>query len=601
MRISIFKKVSIIFLLLIIISIIIVGTYSYQKAKNAIMLRTFDQLTSVRIEKKNRIEDFFNQRIKDINNITNSEDIKKIIGKFEYIQNTSDTSDGIEYLKKEYNRYLNAYLHAENCYKRFILCNTNGTAICMDISDNISQTNFSIDTLDFLPLQNLWQKVKETNKPVIEDFKFDNTINKPAIFIGKSISSGKNKSNYMVALEVSIDAINNIMFEDNPHNGLGQSGEAYLVGNDYLMRSTSRFQDNSVFNTRVQTTGVKDAFKGIVGSKVIDDYRNISVLSSYSKVDIDGLNWVVLAEIDTKEAMIPIYSIRNDILYLSIIITILFFGIVVLISKMITAPIIKLKNAADKISDGEYGCTLSVKNNDEIGDLTNAFNNMTIQLKDQSEKLEQERIMRLRSMIDGQEIERQRLSRELHDGLGQSILAIKMMIERALNTNPAKTKEILNDARNLFSTTLKDIRNTSNNLMPAVLNEFGIITALNNLHKEIKKNTGINVKFTYSKQKYNLDNKTETYIYRIAQEALNNVIKHADATCIDIDYTETEKEIIFTVKDNGKGFSLNHKYQNGNGISNMKERVNLLDGKFEILSSKNKGTSVKAFIPYKDI
>ena len=98
MRISIFRKVSITFLLLIIISIIIVGTYSYQKAKNAIMLRTFDQLTSVRIEKKNRIEDFFNQRIKDINNIVNSEEIKKIIANLrneEEITNMNIIFEGI--------------------------------------------------------------------------------------------------------------------------------------------------------------------------------------------------------------------------------------------------------------------------------------------------------------------------------------------------------------------------------------------------------------------------------------------------------------------------------------------------------------------------
>ena len=136
--------------------------------------------------------------------------------------------------------------------------------------------------------------------------------------------SRENKLQGAVLLEISGDAINNIMLESSPENGLGTTGESYLVGRDYLMRSTSRFISNSFLKTKVMTEGAINAFKNGEGSSVIRDYRNIPVLSSYRKINISELNWVILAEIDLAEAMIPIYSIRNNILFFMAIIAVFF-------------------------------------------------------------------------------------------------------------------------------------------------------------------------------------------------------------------------------------------------------------------------------------
>ncbi|NJO87773.1 MAG: HAMP domain-containing protein [Chloroflexia bacterium] len=162
-------------------------------------------------------------------------------------------------------------------------------------------------------------------------------------------------------------------------------------------------------------------------------------------------------------------------------------GVIAVVSSMITAPIKKLRQATDKVTQGEYGKTLDLKINDEIGDLIQAFNEMTSRLKLQSEKLEEQKLMSLQSLIDGQEIERQRLSRELHDGLAQLILAIKMRTERALNVHPDVAQQIIRDSKELLSQTLTEIRNISNNLMPAVLNNFGLKQALMNLVNERRK------------------------------------------------------------------------------------------------------------------
>ena len=93
-------------------------------------------------------------------------------------------------------------------------------------------------------------------------------------------------------------ALFHIMFENNPHNGLGASGESYLVGHDLLMRSTSRFYSSSEYKTKVSTQGVHNALNSEPGNQVIRDYRGISVFSAYEHIQIEDLNWVLLAEID---------------------------------------------------------------------------------------------------------------------------------------------------------------------------------------------------------------------------------------------------------------------------------------------------------------
>jgi signal transduction histidine kinase len=137
-----------------------------------------------------------------------------------------------------------------------------------------------------------------------------------------------------------------------------------------------------------------------------------------------------------------------------------------------------------------------------------------------------------------------------------------------------------------------EVRNISNGLMPAVLTEFGLLTAIRNLAKEITESSGIDVIVRTSMQSIKLNAKFETYIYRIAQEALNNVIKHAEASEVSIELTELNNQLIFSVKDNGIGMSTTSHF-GGNGLNNMKDRAALLFGKLEIISELGRGTEVR--------
>lgn len=372
------------------------------------------------------------------------------------------------------------------------------------------------------------------------------------------------------------------------------------MGSDYLMRSTSRFYANSVLKVSVKTESAREAFAGKPGIKIINEYRNIKVLSSYGKVDIPQLNWAIIAEIDYREAMIPIYKIRNNIILISILITLLMFIIVFYASKRVMAPVIKLKNAVLTIGKGNLETVIEKSSNDEIGELTDAFNMMTSQLLRQSAEIAGERMKSLRSMIDGQEMERQRLSRELHDGLGQSLVAVKLKIESAENAGPDKVKKIVDNVRESFNQTIDDIRRISNDLMPAGLEEFGVVTAIKNLCDSITGHSAINIMFDSQNIPGDLHKTYKIYLFRIVQEALNNIIKHSGATEAGVNLFYEDGQIKLIMEDNGKGFDPEERSSDGGmGLYNMKERVNLLDGTIEYKSVKNKGTIITVRIPYK--
>jgi signal transduction histidine kinase len=580
MRKSIAKKLTVYFLFLSLASTATIGFYSYTKARAALIDRTFEQLISLRTEKNNRLSNYFDERLNEL---------KSIAGYF-----GSETLIVNGEINHHILTYLTIFFSEGNKYEPYMIGFANDSFSGVQLNPENRYKSFYLSSrqseflLSYLENQNQEAFILELIPGIQEEIS--------TILVGASYSNSETKVKEYILLPINQQAINDIMFEDNPHNGLGESGETYLVGSDFLMRSNSRFQEDALHKTTVRTVGTIESFKNQTGEKKIDDYRNIHVFSAYSKLDVEGLDWALLAEIDVDEAMVTVESIRNNIIYLSLVIALFLIGIVAALASMIASPIQKLKRETEKVAKGIYGETILSAREDEIGDLIVAFNQMTMQLKEQNEKLEKERMLRLSSMIDGQEMERQRLSRELHDSLGQLILTIKMKLERAINSDNDKAREILKETTALFSATVQEIRNISNNLMPSVLSEFGLATGIKDLTTAIGNNTGITIRLNANNIKKTYSEKIDIYLYRIVQEAINNTLKHAKATHIDINLVESEKSVVLEIIDNGTGF--NEKAKKGNGISNMRERANLMGGTFNIMKNPpGDGTRVSVSVP----
>lgn len=224
---------------------------------------------------------------------------------------------------------------------------------------------------------------------------------------------------------------------------------------------------------------------------------------------------------------------------------------------------------------------------------------MMSHLEQQSKELQLERKLRLQSVIDGQEMERQRLSRELHDGLGQLLIAIKLRLEGLIFTDRSKLIYTIEGIKKLFDSTIDEVKRISYDLMPAVLFEFGLVKAIRNLCDDIETRSRIKTNLIFECDSDKLDKLQKTYLFRIIQEAMNNIVKHAEASRVDISLSLIDNTIHLFIADNGKGFNLEERIHslNTNGIYNMRERVNLLNGSFEINSIIKNGTTIKAVIP----
>jgi signal transduction histidine kinase len=250
------------------------------------------------------------------------------------------------------------------------------------------------------------------------------------------------------------------------------------------------------------------------------------------------------------------------------------------------------------LGDGNFEKELKIVSNDEIGDLTETFNNMAFKLKQQKTEIGKERFRRLRAMIDSQELERQRLSKELHEGIGQTLVALKFKTEQLIEKNGQDVTKEVAEIEKLSNGIIEQIRQISNNLAPMVLGEFGLVAAIRFLSDEIMTQSNIKILVETANLPPKITGKVRTYLFRIVQEALLNATKHSDAQWIKVSLLGEPKSIKLILSDNGKGFTANDAKTFGHGLHNMKERVELLNGRLKIESESGEGTTFTIIIPY---
>ncbi len=227
--------------------------------------------------------------------------------------------------------------------------------------------------------------------------------------------------------------------------------------------------------------------------------------------------------------------------------------------------------------------------------LTNIFQ----RIRKQEGELQGEKIRRLRSVIDGQDQERNRLSRELHDGIGQSLIAIKLQLENAETQNYSMMRAGIDAAKSMIDLTIEDVRRVCNALLPAALSEFGILSTLRAMSSELGSLAGFNATIENEGSLERMSKKSQIYIYRIAQEAISNIAKHARASEVVIKLKRDNNIVTLEVTDNGKGFIFDPvSFAQRNGLQNMRERTQLLQGEFTINSEPGTGTTIKVTIPY---
>lgn len=212
-------------------------------------------------------------------------------------------------------------------------------------------------------------------------------------------------------------------------------------------------------------------------------------------------------------------------------------------------------------------------------------------------------------ILEGQEEERKRLAMDIHDGIGQMLTSLKFQIESIDSKRKADEIQVkLKEIQQLITQVIKEVRRVTFNLKPTVLSDYGLPAALNVFVKEIGKLS--DVELTYAAEgdtTVRLSQKIENNIFRIIQEAINNAIKYASATRIDVSLQHSDNVLVIIVRDNGNGFdeklvekrSVN--IESGRGFFNMYERTEYINGSLDVKSAPGKGTTIILTVPIKSL
>ncbi len=209
---------------------------------------------------------------------------------------------------------------------------------------------------------------------------------------------------------------------------------------------------------------------------------------------------------------------------------------------------------------------------------------------------------RLSGVIGALEDERRRMASELHDGLGQILSAAKRMLESLTDESTENTShpERLSMVMKMLDSAMAETKTIAFNLLPRALEDYGLFNAVENLLNQVFAGSGVKVSFQIHDMPPRMTYPMELALYRIVQEAVNNIIKHARAGEVSVQFVGHESVVILTVEDNGKGFDPNQP-SIGMGLRGMKDRVAYLDGILHIDSMLDKGTSLVIEIPKPEV
>ncbi|MGD8779797.1 MAG: HAMP domain-containing protein [Ignavibacteria bacterium] len=393
---------------------------------------TDEQLSGYNRVIKNYYENEFLTRLNKNTNVNNSlseyfpeENKTKILQYLYFANNPNPTGekdnldnafDGSTYssFHSEYHPVIRDYLKRFGYYDIFLIDHETGHivyTVFKEVDYATSLKTGPYKNTNFARAFNEVATATEKDFVYLEDFeKYDPSYSAPASFIASPIFDGDEKVG-VLAFQMPVDEINSIMTNNNQwaNVGFGQSGECYLIGSDFKLRSNSRFlvedqtayldllsevgyPDNviekintlstSILFQEVNSKAAKEALNGNEGTEIVKDYRDVSVLSSYAPLNVAGF----LSEIDEEEAFAAAIELRNYSIIVTLIIGVLVSIIGVIIAGKISSPVVKISEAAKKVAGGGF-VDIEVKSNDEIGELAGNFNVMVNSIKTSKEEL----------------------------------------------------------------------------------------------------------------------------------------------------------------------------------------------------------------------
>ena len=226
---------------------------------------------------------------------------------------------------------------------------------------------------------------------------------------------------------------------------------------------------------------------------------------------------------------------------------------------------------------------------EEVERLAHAFRKLL-------ERIEAERRRAGRLQLRAQEQERKRVARDLHDEVNQALTAVVLRLEALTQIAPPRLRDELAETKRLANQAMGELLQLARQLRPTALDDHGFVPAIEEQLRRFKAQHGIETELTMSGELDNLADDQQLVLYRVTQEALNNVARHSGAGKVSIDIARRDGTIALAVADDGKGFDVRTRNR-GLGLDGMAERARLVDGEFDILATPGGGTTLHLRVP----
>ncbi len=422
----------------------------------------------------------------------------------------------------------------------------------------------------------------------ISDMSYNVSLERPVVTASAPVKNSSGVTVGVLLAYASMDPLNNIMLE---RSGLGETGRTYLVSRDNLLLTGLTAGQDMASQKWIFTEGVRQALSGKSGTGSYTSYDGGKVMGAYQW--LDNVKAALLVEMREGEAFAPVEDLGHTIWVVGGIMIALAVCCGMAISRRLTRPVVQLAEYSWQIRDGDYTTVPSIRGGDEVGALASGMQAMVGKLVQAQHELRE----LSRRLIHVQEQERRSIARELHDQTGQYLTVLKLMVDQALKSPGEGVGAKLKEVQTVLGEMMSQVRNLSLDLRPAMLDDLGLLPALLWYFERYTARTQVKVNFRHSGLEQNFPTDIRTAAYRIVQEALTNVLRHAKVSEVNVTAWADERNLHVQVDDEGAGFEPSHVGTKSSGLSGMKDRAYLAGGTFTVDSAPGAGTCITVELP----
>jgi signal transduction histidine kinase len=609
---------------LILIAVLSVGgaaLLSYRAGEEVLKQAALERLVAVRESRKMLIEAFFEDAVVEAGAVARTLHVSRSVG-------GKQPAGKIRQMLQD--------VQQRHRYSDVMVVNRNGMVVSNAALDDAAGRRGDRPSLDslFLPYtQGSGPSLVRPREPFIIDYEHRDDWKRPAeciVVFPPATSAGD--GGYILVL-VSAELLTELTGAGRSwiDTGMRRTDEVYIVGPDGRLRTnpTSYLNDpdryvsdllragqDSAMVARIRSSGtcilladaptvaVRGALEGGTETGILENRRGMRVLSTCAPLKLPGLSWVLIAEVEYQEVMAPLTNVGNRLLFLGAIVIAASLLLGSVVARTISRQLAALTRMADDFGRGDSALGAPSQASGEFGRLAGRINAMADNLnREIAERREAgEELRRSRELLQDlsdhlqsiREEERKKIARDIHDDLGQSLAAMKLdlsLVRQELGEAVPSVRQRLESMETLLDGTIRAVKRIITELRPRLLDDLGLTAAIEWQAADFQKRTGLPVTVSIYPREIIVDADRSTALFRIFQEGLSNVARHARASAVSVSLTEIGGQVEFELRDDGCGITKEQiNDRRSFGLIGIRERVRGLGGTMEILGRSGEGT-----------